>query len=31
MIIKQTIGNKKLWGREKTLFLMSRRAPMGCL
>lgn len=30
MIIKQTIGNKELWGREKTLFLTSRMAPMGC-
>ena len=30
MIIKQTIGNKELWRREKTLFLTSRRAPMGC-
>lgn len=30
MIIKQTIGNKDLWRREKTLFLMSRMAPLGC-
>lgn len=30
MHIKQTIGNKKLWGREKTLFLTSRMAPVGC-
>lgn len=30
MIIKQTIGNKELWRREKTLFLTSRMAPMGC-
>lgn len=30
MIIKQTIGNKELWGREKTLFLTSRMAPLGC-
>ena len=28
MIIKQTIGNIELWGREKTLFLTSRRAPL---
>ena len=30
MIIKQTIGNKDLWGREKTLFLTSRMAPISC-
>lgn len=30
MIIKQTIGNKELWRREKTLFLTSRRAPISC-
>lgn len=30
MIIKRTIGNKELWGREKTLFLTSQRAPLGC-
>ena len=30
MRIKQTIGNKKLWQREKTLFLTSRQAPIGC-
>ncbi len=30
MHIKQTIGNKELWGRKKTLFLTSRMAPMGC-
>ena len=30
MIIKQTIGNKELWRREKTLFLTSRMAPLGC-
>ncbi len=30
MIIKQTIGNKELWQREKTLFLTSRMAPVGC-
>ncbi len=30
MIIKQTIGNKDLWRREKTLFLTSRRAPISC-
>ncbi len=30
MHIKQTIGNKELWGREKTLFLTSRMAPLGC-
>lgn len=30
MIIKQTIGNKELWGREKTLFLTSRMAPLEC-
>lgn len=30
MRIARTIGNKELWGREKTLFLTSRMAPMGC-
>ena len=30
MHIKQTIGNTELWQREKTLFLTSRQAPMGC-
>lgn len=30
MHIKQTIGNIELWGREKTLFLTSRMAPLGC-
>ena len=30
MHIKQTIGNKELWQREKTLFLTSRMAPVGC-
>lgn len=30
MHIKQTIGNKELWRREKTLFLTSRMAPLGC-
>lgn len=30
MHIARTIGNKELWGREKTLFLTSRMAPMGC-
>jgi len=30
MIIKQTIGNKELWQREKTLFLTSRMAPLSC-
>ena len=30
MHIKQTIGNKELWGREKTLFLTSRMAPISC-
>ena len=29
MIIKRTIGNKNLWGREKTLFLTSRMASLG--
>ena len=28
MRIKQTIGNKELWNREKTLFLISRQAPL---
>ena len=30
MRIAKTIGNKELWGREKTLFLTSRMAPLGC-
>lgn len=30
MRIKQTIGNKELWQREKTLFLTSRMAPLAC-
>jgi len=30
MHIKQTIGNKELWQREKTLFLTSRMAPLSC-
>ena len=30
MRIKQTIGNKELWQREKTLFLTSRMAQIGC-
>ena len=30
MRIAKTIGNKELWGREKTLFLTSRMAPVGC-
>lgn len=30
MRIARTIGNKKLWRREKTLFLTSRMAPLGC-
>ena len=30
MHIKQTIGNKEFWQREKTLFLTSRMAPLGC-
>ena len=30
MKIVRTIGNIKLWGREKTLFLTSRMAPLGC-
>lgn len=30
MHIKQTIGNKSLWKREKTLFLTSHLAPIGC-
>ena len=29
MRIKQTIGNKELWQREKTLFLSSKLAPIG--
>ena len=30
MKVIQTIGNKALWKREKTLFLTSRQAPMRC-
>ena len=30
MYIINTIGNKELWQREKTLFLTSRQAPIGC-
>lgn len=30
MRIIRTIGNKSLWQREKTLFLTSRQAPIGC-
>ena len=30
MRIKQAIGNRELWRREKTLFLTSRRVPIGC-
>ena len=30
MKIIRTIGNRKLWQREKTLFLTSRMAPLGC-
>lgn len=30
MRIVQTIGNKSLWKRKKTLFLTSRQAPIGC-
>ena len=30
MRIIQTIGNKELWQREKTLFLTSRMAPLAC-
>lgn len=30
MRIAQTIGNKELWQREKTLFLTSRMAPISC-
>lgn len=30
MRIAKTIGNKELWGREKTLFLTSRMAPISC-
>lgn len=30
MRIARTIGNKELWQREKTLFLTSRMAPLGC-
>ncbi len=30
MKVARTIGNIKLWRREKTLFLTSRMAPMGC-
>lgn len=29
MYIKQAIGNKELWQREKTLFLSSKLAPIG--
>lgn len=30
MKIIRTIGNRNLWQREKTLFLTSRMAPIGC-
>ena len=30
MKVIQTIGNKSLWEREKTLFLTSHLAPIGC-
>ena len=30
MHIVHTIGDKELWRREKTLFLMSRMAPLSC-
>ena len=30
MKVVKTIGNVKLWQREKTLFLTSRMAPIGC-
>ena len=30
MKVIQTIGNKSLWKREKTLFLTSHLAPIGC-
>ncbi len=30
MKVVKTIGNAKLWQREKTLFLTSRQAPIGC-
>ena len=30
MRVKQTIGNRELWQREKTLFLTSRMTPIGC-
>lgn len=30
MKVVKTIGNVKLWQREKTLFLTSRQAPIGC-
>lgn len=30
MKVVQTIGNTKLWQREKTLFLTSRMAPLAC-
>lgn len=30
MKVFQTLGNKALWQREKTLFLTSRMAPIGC-
>jgi len=30
MKVLRTIGNRELWQREKTLFLTSRQAPIGC-
>ena len=30
MHIARAIGNKEFWRREKTLFLTSRRTPLGC-
>ena len=30
MKVLQTIGNKALWERDKTLFLTSKMAPIGC-
>ena len=30
MRVIRTIGNRSLWQREKTLFLTSRMAPLGC-
>ena len=30
MKVFRTIGNTELWQREKTLFLTSRQAPIGC-